>query len=220
MDGDRAVRVAIVDDHVLLREGLARLLVEAGMQVVASEGDTDSFLRAMSASRPDVAIIDIRLPPTFTDEGLQAADLVRTRHPGTAVLVLSQYLNAGDAFRLLQAFPSGVGYLLKDRVSRVSVLIDAVERVVAGECIVDPSIIARLVNRKGLAGPLSLLAPRELDVLGLMAEGRTNAAIGNQLFLSEKTVEGNVRRIFEKLGLTDTPQDNRRVLAVLAFLRP
>jgi DNA-binding NarL/FixJ family response regulator len=220
MDGDRAVRVAIVDDHVLLREGLARLLVEAGMQVVASAGDIDSFLRAMSASRPDVAIIDIRLPPTFTDEGLHAADLVRTRHPGTAVLVLSQYLNAGYAFRLLQAFPSGVGYLLKDRVSRVSVLIDAVERVVAGECIVDPSIIARLVNRKGLAEPLSLLTPRELDVLGLMAEGRTNAAIGDQLFLSEKTVEGNVRRIFEKLGLTDTPQDNRRVLAVLAFLRP
>jgi DNA-binding NarL/FixJ family response regulator len=213
------MRVAIVDDHVLLREGLARLLAEAGMQVVASAGDIDDFLRATGEALPDVAIIDIRLPPTFTDEGLKAADLVRMRHPGTAVLVLSQYLNAGYAFRLLEAFPSGVGYLLKDRVSRVSVLIDAIERVVAGECVVDPSIVARLVNRTGLAGPLSLLTARERDVLGLMAEGRTNTAIGQKLFLSEKTVEGNVRRIFDKLGLTETPQDNRRVLAVLAFLR-
>jgi DNA-binding NarL/FixJ family response regulator len=213
------MRVAIVDDHVLLREGLARLLAEAGMQVVASAGTIDDFLRAAGEALPDVAIIDIRLPPTFTDEGLQAADLVRMRHPGTAVLVLSQYLNAGYAFRLLEAFPSGVGYLLKDRVSRVSVLIDAIERVVAGECVVDPSIVARLVNRTGLAEPLSLLTARERDVLGLMAEGRTNTAIGQKLFLSEKTVEGNVRRIFDKLGLTDTPQDNRRVLAVLAFLR-
>jgi DNA-binding NarL/FixJ family response regulator len=211
------VRVAIVDDHVLLREGLARLLAEAGMQVVASEGDVDGFLGAVGASRPDVAIIDIRLPPTFTDEGLRAADLVRDRQPSTAVLVLSQYLDAGYAFRLLQSFPSGVGYLLKDRVSQVAVLVDAVQRVVAGECVVDPSIVSRLVNRTGLTEPLSALPPRE--VLGLMAEGRTNTAIGEQLFLSERTVEGNVRRIFDKLGLTDTAQDNRRVLAVLAFLR-
>jgi DNA-binding NarL/FixJ family response regulator len=213
------MRVAIVDDHVLLREGLARLLAEAGMQVVASEGDIDGFLRAASAYRPDVAIIDIRLPPTFTDEGLRAADLVRERHPSTAVLVLSQYLDAGYAFRLLQSFPSGVGYLLKDRVSQVAVLVDAVQRVVAGECVVDPSIVSRLVNRTGLAEPLSVLTPREREVLGLMAEGRTNTAIGERLFLSGRTVEGNVRRIFDKLGLADTPQDNRRVLAVLAFLR-
>jgi len=213
------VRVAIVDDHVLLREGLARLLAEAGMQVVASEGDIDGFLGAVGASRPDVAIIDIRLPPTYTDEGLRAADLVRERHPGTAVLVLSQYLDAGYAFRLLQSFPSGVGYLLKDRVSQVAVLVDAVQRVVAGECVVDPSIVSRLVNRTGLTEPLSALTPREREVLELMAGGRTNTAIGEQLFLSERTVEGNVRRIFDKLGLADTPQDNRRVLAVLAFLR-
>jgi DNA-binding NarL/FixJ family response regulator len=213
------VRVAIVDDHVLLREGLARLLAEAGMQVVVSEGDIDAFFRAARDSRPDVAIIDIRLPPTFTDEGLRAADLVRTRHPGTAVLVLSQYLEAGYALRLLESFPSGVGYLLKDRVSKVAVLVDAVERVVAGECVVDPSIVARLVNRTGLAGALDVLTRRERDVLGLMAEGRTNAAIGQRLFLSEKTVEGNVRRIFDKLALTEAPEDNRRVLAVLAFLR-
>jgi DNA-binding NarL/FixJ family response regulator len=213
------MRVAIVDDHVLLREGLARLLAEAGMEVVASEGDIDGFLRATERSHPDVAIIDIRLPPTFTDEGLRAADLMRTRHPDAGVLVLSQYLNASYALRLLDSFPGGVGYLLKDRVSQVAVLVDAVERVVAGECVVDPSIVARLVSRTGLAGPLSALTPRERDVLGLMAEGRTNTAIGQRLFLSERTVEGNVRRIFDKLGLTDAPEDNRRVLAVLAFLR-
>ena len=130
----------------MLREGLARLLAEAGMQVVASESDADGFLRAVGASRPDVAVIDIRLPPTFTDDGLRAADLVRERHPGTAVLVLSQYLDAGYAFRLLQSFPSGVGYLLKDRVSQVAVLTDAVQRVVAGECVVDPGIVSRPVK--------------------------------------------------------------------------
>jgi DNA-binding NarL/FixJ family response regulator len=213
------MRVAIVDDHVLLREGLARLLAEAGMEVVVSVGDVDSFLQATEATRPDVAIIDIRLPPTFTDEGLRAADLVRTRRPGTSVLVLSQYLDASYAFRLLESFPGGVGYLLKDRVSKVAALVDAVERLVAGECVVDPSIVARLVSRTALAEPLSVLTARERDVLGLMAEGRTNAAIGQRLFLSEKTVEGNVRRIFDKLRLADTSEDNRRVLAVLAFLR-
>lgn len=213
------MRVAIIDDHVLLREGLARLLAEAGMEVVASEGEVDGFLRETEVTRPDVAIIDIRLPPTFTDEGLRVADLMRARHPGAAILVLSQYLEAGYAFRLLESFPRGIGYLLKDRVSKVAVLVDALERLVAGECVVDPSIVARLVNRTGAAEPLSTLTQRERDVLELMAEGRTNAAIGQRLYLSEKTVEGNVRRIFDKLGLADTPDDNRRVLAVLAFLR-
>ena len=213
------MRVAIVDDHVLLREGLARLLAEAGIDVAISAGEVDAFLSATERWKPDVAIIDIRLPPTFTDEGLRAADLVRRRHPGTAALVLSQYLNAGYALRLIESFPSGVGYLLKDRVSQVAVLVDALHRVVAGECVVDPSIVARLVNRTDLAEPLSVLSPREREVLSLMAEGRTNAAIGQRLFLSEKTVEANVRRIFDKLRLTDTPDDNRRVLAVLAFLR-
>jgi DNA-binding NarL/FixJ family response regulator len=213
------VRVAIVEDQVLLREGLARLLAEAGMDVVASEGDTDRFLRTIDTSRPDVAILDIRLPPTFTDEGLRAVDVLRARHLGTPVLVLSQYLNAGYALRLFESGPCGVGYLLKDTVSQVAVLIDAVERVVAGECVLDPSIVARLVGRTGLAEPLSVLTPRERDVLSLMAEGRTNTAIGQRLFLSEKTVEGNVRRIFDKLMLADNAEDNRRVLAVLAFLR-
>jgi DNA-binding NarL/FixJ family response regulator len=213
------MRVAIVDDQVLLREGLARLLAEAGMQVVASEGDVQAFLRATEIARPDVAIIDIRLPPTFTDEGLRAADQLRAQAPGLAILVLSQYLDPGYAFRLIESFPSGIGYLLKDRVSKVEVLIDSIERVVAGECVVDPSIVARLVGRSGLAEPLSVLTSREREVLRLMAEGRTNVAIGQRLFLSERTVEGNVRRIFDKLGLDDAPEDNRRVLAVLAFLR-
>jgi DNA-binding NarL/FixJ family response regulator len=208
-----------VDDQVILREGLARLLAEAGMEVVASEGDVDGFLRASDRARPDVAIIDIRLPPTYKDEGLRAADVLRRRRPGVAILVLSQYLEAGYAFRLLESFPSGIGYLLKDRVSKIAVLIDAVERVAAGECVVDPSIVSRLVGRVGLAQPLGVLTARERDVLALMAEGRTNAAIGQRLFLSEKTVEGNVRRVFDKLGLPDNREDNRRVLAVLTFLR-
>jgi DNA-binding NarL/FixJ family response regulator len=213
------VRVAIADDQVLLREGLGRLLVEVGMEVVASEGDVDSFLQAVEQSLPDVAILDIRMPPTFTDEGLRAADQMRTRHPEVAVLVLSQYLNAGYALRLLESFPGGIGYLLKDRVSNVAVLVDTLQRLVAGECVVDPSIVARLVNRTAMAQPLSQLTPQERDILGLMAEGRPNAAIAQHLVLSEQAVEDDARAIFDKLGLTDMAEDSRRVVAVLAFLR-
>ena len=213
------MRVAIVDDQVLLREGLARLLAEADLEVVASAGDVDAFLTAADVLRPDVAIIDIRLPPTFTDEGLRAVNTLRARQPGIAALILSQYLDVGYAFQLLESFPTGIGYLLKDRVSQVAVLVDVISRVVAGECVVDPSIVARLVDRTGLVQPLSILTGREREVLRLMAEGRTNVAIGKHLFVSERTVEGNVRRIFDKLGFAETPDDNRRVLAVLAFLR-
>jgi DNA-binding NarL/FixJ family response regulator len=213
------MRVAIVDDQVLLREGLARLLAEADLEVVASAGDVDAFLTAADVLRPDVAIIDIRLPPTFTDEGLRAVNTLRARQPGIAALILSQYLDVGYAFQLLESFPTGIGYLLKDRVSQVAVLVDVISRVVAGECVVDPSIVARLVDRTGLVQPLSILTAREREVLRLMAEGRTNVAIGKHLFVSERTVEGNVRRIFDKLGFAETPDDNRRVLAVLAFLR-
>ena len=213
------MRVAIVDDQVLLREGLARLLAEADLEVVASAGDVDAFLTAADVLRPDVAIIDIRLPPTFTDEGLRAVNTLRARQPGIAALILSQYLDVGYAFQLLESFPTGIGYLLKDRVSQVAVLVDVINRVVAGECVVDPSIVARLVDRTGLVQPLSILTAREREVLRLMAEGRTNVAIGKHLFVSERTVEGNVRRIFDKLGFAETPDDNRRVLAVLAFLR-
>lgn len=208
-----------MDDQVLLREGLARLLAEADMEVVASAGDVDAFLTAADVLRPDVAIIDIRLPPTFTDEGLRAAKMLRARQPGIATLILSQYLDVGYALQLLESFPTGIGYLLKDRVSQVALLVDAINRVVAGECVVDPSIVARLVDRTGLVEPLSILTAREREVLRLMAEGRTNVAIGKHLFLSERTVEGNVRRIFGKLGFAEAPDDNRRVLAVLAFLR-
>jgi DNA-binding NarL/FixJ family response regulator len=213
------VRVAIADDQMLLREGLAALLREAGMDVVLQAGDAGTLLAGLGRTRPDVAIIDIRLPPDFTDEGLRAADTIRETHPGIAVLILSQYLETAYALRLLERFPGGVGYLLKDRVSRLAVLTDAIERVAARECVLDPTIIARLVGKPALESSLAELTPRERDVLTLMAEGRTNRAIAGRLYLSEKTVEGNVRRIFDKLGLSETTDDNRRVLAVIAFLR-
>jgi DNA-binding NarL/FixJ family response regulator len=213
------VRVAIADDHFLLREGLARLLGEARMDVVLQAGDAGALLAGLERARPDVVVLDIRLPPSFTDEGLRAADDVRERHPDVAVLLLSQYIETAYALRLLERFPGRIGYLLKDRVSNVAVLTDAIERVVAGECVIDPTIISRLVGKPATASSLGQLTARERDVLTLIAEGRTNRAISRQLFLSEKTIEGNVRRIFEKLRLDDTPEDNRRVLAVLAFLR-
>jgi DNA-binding NarL/FixJ family response regulator len=213
------VRVAIADDHVLLREGLARLLAEAEMEVVLQAPDTDVLFAGLARTRPDVVVLDIRLPPTFTDEGLRAADTIREEHPEIAVLLLSQYLETAYALRLLERFPGGVGYLLKDRVSNVAVLTDALGRVAAGECVVDPTIISRLVGKPATASSLAELTARERDVLGLIAEGRSNRAIAQRLFLSEKTVEGNVRRIFDKLLLAEAPDDNRRVLAVLAFLR-
>jgi DNA-binding NarL/FixJ family response regulator len=213
------VRVAIADDQTLLREGLARLLAEADMEVVLQAGDGESLLSGVARTRPDVAVVDIRLPPTFTDEGLRAADAIRDAHPEIAVLILSQYLETAYALRLLERFPGGIGYLLKDRVSQVAVLTDAIARVAAGECVIDPTIIARLIGKPALAPSLGDLTARERDVLSLMAEGRSNGAIARQLFLSEKTVEGNVRRIFDKLRLAEAPDDNRRVLAVLAFLR-
>jgi DNA-binding NarL/FixJ family response regulator len=213
------VRVAIADDHVLLREGLARLLAEAQMDVVLQAPDAEALFAGLARAAPDVVVLDIRLPPTFTDEGLRAADTIRERHPEIAVLLLSQYLETAYALRLLERFPGGIGYLLKDRVSTVAVLTDAIERVVAGECVLDPTIISRLVGKPELASSLADLTARERDVLTLIAEGRSNRAIAQRLFLSEKTVEGNVRRIFDKLLLTEAPDDNRRVLAVLAFLR-
>jgi DNA-binding NarL/FixJ family response regulator len=213
------VRIAVADDQTLLREGLSRLLAEAGMEVVLQAGEADALLAGVARVRPDVAIVDIRLPPTFTDEGLRAADAIREAHPEIAVLILSQYLETAYALRLLERFPGGIGYLLKDRVSQVAVLTDAIERVAAGECVIDPTIISRLIGKPARAPSLGDLTARERDVLALMAEGRSNGAIARQLYLSEKTVEGNVRRIFDKLRLAEAPDDNRRVLAVLAFLR-
>ncbi|WP_345800468.1 response regulator transcription factor [Microbacterium sp. AZCO] len=207
----------IADDEVLLREGMARLLGDAGFDVLGTAGDRLSLERLTDEHDPDVAIVDIRMPPTFTDEGLIAARRIRAMHPRTGVLVLSHYVDSRYAVELLRSFPGGAGYLLKDRVSDVALLADAVRRLGAGECVVDPTIVAQLMNRPAQE-PLPLSA-REREVLALIAEGRSNAAIGARLFLSPKTVEAHVTHVFTKLGLEDSPDDHRRVLAALVHLR-
>ena len=211
------MRVVIADDEVLLREGMARLLSDAGIEVVGTAGDAASLERLTDKHQTDVAIIDIRMPPTFTDEGLVAARRLRTSHPSTGVLVLSHYVDSRYAVELLGSFPSGTGYLLKDRVSDVAVLTDALSRLVAGECVVDPTIVARLMARP--AREELPLSGREREVLALLAEGRSNASISAKLFLSPKTVEAHVGHVFTKLGLADSPDDHRRVLAALIYLR-
>ena len=214
------MRVVIAEDETLLREGLARLLADVAVDVVGKAGTPDELLRLVDRFRPDVAIVDIKMPPTHSEEGLVAAAAIRDRHPGVGVLVLSHYLESRYAMRLLQEHPESVGYLLKDRVSDLAVLVDALHRIAEGECVVDPTIVARLVRRSRSRSPLAELTERELEVLSLMAEGRSNTAIGTALSLSTKTVEAHVRQIFMKLGLEEAADDHRRVLAVLAFLRP
>jgi len=214
------MRVAIADDSALLRQGLARLLTDDGCAVVAAVGDGDALLRAIEPVPPDAVIIDIRMPPTHTDEGIVAAQAIRERHPDVAILVLSSYLESEYATRLLDEVPARVGYLLKERVSDVGVVIDALRRLVDGECVIDPTIVSRLLRRASqVVTAFETLTGREREVLALMAEGRTNGAIGKQLFLSKKTVEAHVRTIFLKLDLTMSPDDDRRVLAVLTMLR-
>jgi DNA-binding NarL/FixJ family response regulator len=213
------MRVVIADDSLLLREGLARLLVDAGCDVVATAEDAAVLLREVELNSPDAVIVDIRMPPTQTDEGIAAAHRVRATHPRIGVLVLSQYLESEYAMRLITDAPEHVGYLLKDRVSDVAVVVDALRRVVEGECVVDPTIVSRLLRRPRDPGPLDLLTPREVEVLGLMAEGRSNSAIADQLAMSPKTVEAHVRQILQKLDLHAAPDDHRRVLAVLRYLR-
>ena len=213
------MRIALADDEVLLLEGLSRLLTEAGLEVVATAGDPQELLRRVRLTRPDAVVVDIKMPPTHTDEGLVAAHEIASRHPGTGVLVLSHYLDSRYAMRLLEELPGGAGYLLKDRVSDVAVLVDALQRVREGECVIDPTIVARLMARRQESGPLSELTPREREVLSLMAEGYANPAICERLFLSKKTVETHVRQIFMKLNLREAPEQHRRVAAVLAFLR-
>lgn len=212
------MRVVIADDAMLMREGLARLLADAGFDVVDTAQDADELMAGVTRTQPEVAIVDIKMPPTHTDEGLVAADAIRASHPGVGVLVLSHYLESRYAVRLLEQHPERVGYLLKERVSDIAVLADALRRIAEGECVVDPTIVARLVERRS-DGPLTELTEREREVLGLMAEGHSNSGICGKLFLSPKTVEAHIRHIFLKLGLQEAPEYHRRVLAVLTFLR-
>jgi DNA-binding NarL/FixJ family response regulator len=213
------VRVVIADDSVLLREGVSRLLAEAGFEVVGQAADADELLREVEDKTPDVAIVDIRMPPTHTDEGLQAARALRARHPALGVLVLSQYVRPSYAFELLEDDARGVGYLLKDRVSDLDELADAVRRVGEGGSVLDPSVVSQLVGRRRQGhDPVDDLSDREREVLALMAEGRTNRAIAERLFITERTVEKHVKSILQKLGIPASAEDHRRVLAVLAFL--
>jgi DNA-binding NarL/FixJ family response regulator len=213
------MRVLIADDEILLRDGLARLLEDAGFEVAGRCGDADALLRMVSARRPDVAIVDIRMPPNHGDDGLLAAQEIRRRHPGTGVLVLSHHLESRYAAALIEEVPERAGYLLKERVSDLAVLTDALRRIDEGECVIDPTIISRLVARKRARGPLDELTEREREVLALVAEGHSNAAIGARLYLSRKTIETYITQIFMKLDLHESPDQHRRVLAVLAFLR-
>jgi DNA-binding NarL/FixJ family response regulator len=213
------VRIVIADDETLLRDGLARLLEDAGFEIAGRCGDAGELLRMVEARRPDVAIVDIRMPPGEGDDGLLAAQEIRRRMPATGVLVLSHHLDSRYAARLLEEAPERAGYLLKERLFHVTVLVDALRRIDEGECVIDPTIVSRLVARKRKRGPLDELTDREREVLTLVAEGRSNAAIGDCLHLSRKTIETYISQIFLKLGLQESPSDHRRVLAVLTFLR-
>ena len=210
------MRVVIAEDSVLLREGLSRLLAEAGHEVAAAAGDGETFLRAVAEHQPDVVVVDVRMPPTFTDEGLRAALVVRSSWPEVGVLVLSQYVEERYATELLSDRPQGVGYLLKDRVAELAEFLDALERVAARGSALDPEVVAQLLARS--RHPLASLTPRERDVLGLMAEGRSNAAIAAALVVGEGAVEKHINSIFGKFGLPPADRDHRRVRAVLRYL--
>jgi DNA-binding NarL/FixJ family response regulator/class 3 adenylate cyclase len=213
------LRVVLADDGVLLREGIARLLTEAGFEVVGQSGTADDLLLKVRSYTPDVAVVDIRMPPTQTDEGLRAAQEIRTKHPGVGVLVLSQHVEPAYAMELLAESAEGVGYLLKDRVSDIEEFAAAVRRVAEGGSALDPALVTQLVGRRRTRDPIDELTPREREVLELMAEGRSNQAIGERLFITPRAVEKHITSIFGKLQLPPAPEDHRRVLAVLAFLR-
>jgi DNA-binding NarL/FixJ family response regulator len=212
------VRVVVADDSTLLREGVVRLLEEAEIEVVGQAADAEELMRKVRAHKPDVAIVDVRMPPTHTDEGLRAAREIRTELPEVAVLVLSQYVEVAYARELLAESAEGVGYLLKDRVADVATLTDAVHRVGGGGSVLDPEVVSQMLGRRRRDDPLAALTPREREVLGLMAEGRSNGAIAAELVVTDRAVEKHVTGIFAKLDLTSSSEDHRRVLAVLRFL--
>jgi DNA-binding NarL/FixJ family response regulator len=213
------MRVVVADDSVLLREGVVRLLEENGFEVVGQAGDAEDLIRKVRAHKPDVAVVDIRMPPTNTDDGLRAALEIRAELPDTGVLVLSQYVEEGYALDLVGDSAGGVGYLLKDRVADVDRFVDSVKRVADGGSALDPEVVSQLVGRARRDDPIDELTPREREVLELMAEGRSNNAIAEHMTVTERAVEKHVTSIFGKLGLAPAPEDHRRVLAVLAFLR-
>jgi DNA-binding NarL/FixJ family response regulator len=213
------LRVVIAEDSVLLREGITRLLDESGFEVAGQAGDAEDLLRKVRAHKPDVAVIDVRMPPTYTDEGLRAAHRIRAEHPDTAVLVLSQYVEEAYALDLLSETTESTGYLLKDRIADVATFTDAVRRVANGGSALDPQVVGLLLGRRRREDPLAARTPRERDVLGLMAEGRSNSAMADALVVSERAVEKHVTAILSKLDLPPAVEDHRRVLAVLAFLR-
>jgi DNA-binding NarL/FixJ family response regulator len=213
------MRVIVADDAVLFREGTARILTETGFEVTGQARDAAELLDLVRRDPPDAAIIDIRMPPGHSAEGIEAAAEIRRRHPGVGLLLLSQHVDTHHAVRLMTEFRTGVGYLLKDRVSDLTAFAGDVRRIVAGDCVIDAELVTRLVNKKRERDPLANLTEQERKVLALMAQGRSNAALSAELHLSGKTVEAHVRNIFTKLGLAQDPGDHRRVLAVLAFLR-
>jgi DNA-binding NarL/FixJ family response regulator len=213
------MRVVVADDVMLTREGIVRLLGDAGIEVVAEAEDAEGLLRHVRLKRPDAAIVDIRMPPTHTDEGLAATQRIRTEHPEVGVLVLSQYVEPSYAMRLLEEHPERVGYLLKQRVFDAAILVDALRRITEGESVIDPTIVSRLLGRRRKEDRLMELTEREREVLELVAEGLSNRAIAGRLFITQRTVESHVKQIFLKLNLEVNPESHRRVLAVLAYLR-
>jgi len=213
------MRIAVADDSMLTREGLVHLLTGQGHDVVGQADNAEDLMSIVDVSHPDAVVVDIRMPPTHTDEGLVAARRIRAAYPEIGVLILSQYVEPSYAMRLIEDRPEGVGYLLKDRVFDVAVLIDALRRIAEGETVVDPTIVARLFRRRRTADPLDTLSERATQVLGLVAEGMSNHAIAARLHITERTVESHITKTFLQLGLTDDPDSHKRVLAVLAYLR-
>jgi DNA-binding NarL/FixJ family response regulator len=213
------MRVVVADDEALLREGLVRLLREAGFEVIGTASDGAGIVRLVEARRPDLAVIDIKMPPDHKEEGIVAAQEIRRRFPDIGVLVLSHYLESRYAMSLIEELPQRSGYLLKDRVSEIGVLTDALRRIQQGECVIDPTIVSRLVRHRRNIGPLSTLTDRERDILGLMAEGHSNQGICDRLVLSPKTVEGHINNLFRKLDIGQAGDYHRRVVAVLTYLR-